>query len=108
MNEEEYSVQLFENILKQLNYIDMALEAALCIDEIENCDQLVDDSHTVTWLNIKTLNELRQISKSMMDKPPQQKQMETYAFSMMIIGSTLAASFLVLGKFISSVYRSNM
>lgn len=100
MNMEEYGGQLFENALKQLVYINLALEAALNIDVMESYDQLVDDAHTVTWLNIRALGQLRKTLNDMLDKPSRPKKTKTYALSIAFVGCTLVASLLFARKFV--------
>lgn len=91
----EYAENLFENVLNQLHCIDYTLGAALNINEIEQCDQLIDDEHTVAWLNMKALDEMRKTLESMMDEPPKPNKTNNYAVITAIVGVTMIGSLLI-------------
>lgn len=97
-NKNDYADQFFENILKHLEYIDLSLEAALNVDTITNCDQLINDKQTITWLNSKALEEMRKTLVSMMDEPPKSSKTKKIAIFSTCIGIALIGTFLVSQK----------
>lgn len=97
-NKNDYAYQFFGNLLNQLEYVNLSLDAALNVDTITKCDQLINDKQTITWLNIKALEEMRKTLASMMDKPPKSSKTKKIAIFSSFVGIALFGTILVSRK----------